>query len=176
MTILIFFFFRDPDRIVPDFVNVIVSPADGKIVSIETDQSVSFCKEKMQKLSIFLSFIDVHVNRIPFSGQVEIREYKSGRYHPAFNSVSSEANEQLLIGIKTHYGPIFIKQIAGFIARRIVCYLHPGDNVQRGERYGMIKFGSRVEIYLPLNVSLQVQVGERVRGGSYIIGEFIHGK
>lgn len=176
ITIMILFLFRDPDRLVPDLLYAIVSPADGKIVSIERNQSVPFYSQKMQKISIYLSLFDVHINRIPFNGRVTIREYKSGEYHPAYKPTASEKNEQLLIGLKTQYGMIFIKQIGGFLARRIVCNIQPGDEVARGERYGMIKFGSRVELYVPLNFLLKVEVGNHVRAGSYIIGEFVYGQ
>jgi phosphatidylserine decarboxylase len=167
------YFFRDPDRSVPRNGNVIVSPADGKIVHVGTVDRLPFCQGSFKQVAIFLSLWDVHVNRIPADGTVQLLRYVPGRFHPAFTASASRENEQMLVGFECGFGRVFLKQIAGMVARRILCRLEPGQKVTRGERFGMIKFGSRVELYLPMSVKLYVSEGDRIRAGESVIGEMI---
>jgi phosphatidylserine decarboxylase len=165
------FFFRDPERITPAGQGVVVSPADGRIVVVKEVTNLSFSESPLNMVSIFLTLWDVHVNRIPISGKVSFVKYSPGRFLPAFIGKSSTRNEQNIIGIDGEMGRLFIKQIAGLIARRIVCRLRVGDRVNRGERFGMIRFGSRIELFLPTSVKIEVARGQRVKGGISIIGK-----
>ncbi len=167
------YFFRDPDRNVPQNENLILSPADGRIVQIGTIDRLPFCEGTFKCVAIFLSLWDVHINRIPIDGNIKLIQYFPGRFYPAFTSSASKKNEQMLIGIESKIGSVFFKQIAGMLARRILCRLEKGQSVARGERFGMIKFGSRVELYLPMSVHLSVREGDRVKAGESIIGEVI---
>ena len=170
-TIWTLYFFRDPDREVPQNQNLILSPADGKIIQVNTSDRLPFCQGTFRCVAIFLSLWDVHINRIPVDGNIKLLQYFPGRFYPAFASAASGKNEQMLIGIESKFGNLFLKQIAGLTARRILCRLKPGQKVTRGERFGMIKFGSRVELYLPTSVKLTVNEGDRVKGGKSVIGE-----
>ena len=166
------YFFRDPERTIPDESRVVVSPADGKVVEIKQDVDSEFLKCAATRVSIFLSVFDVHVNRIPIGGAVEHFRYQRGSFVNAYKSVASDVNEQTVIGIQTSEGKILFKQIAGLIARRIVCDVRQGSRVETGERCGIIKFGSRVDIFLPQNVEVRVKLHQRVKGGESIIGVF----
>lgn len=166
-----FFFFRDPARVTPMKQGVVVSPADGRILDVKECFSPNFCESPLIMVSIFLSLWDVHVNRVPISGKVVSLEYMTGEFLPAFLGRSPVRNEQNIIGIDGEMGRVFVKQIAGLIARRIVCYLQVGDRIHRGERFGMIRFGSRVELYLPLTIKMKVARGQKVKAGVSIIGE-----
>ncbi|MBN2366011.1 MAG: phosphatidylserine decarboxylase family protein [Calditrichaeota bacterium] len=167
-------FFRDPDRSVPANTDVILSPADGKVIQITEVSENEFFKEKVTRVSIFLSVFDVHVNRSPFSGTVEYFRYKRGSFLPAFKEDASLENEQTAIGIRDDRGrQIMFTQIAGIIARRIVCELREGHQTSAGERMGMIRYGSRADIYFrPEEVELSVKPGDKVQGGETIIGVF----
>ncbi len=166
------YFFRDPHRIVPTDPRKIISPADGKVVVIEETEEPEYFKEKAIKISIFLSVFNVHVNRNPISGTVEYLNYKKGEFLAAFNHMASEKNEQMAIGIKGENGKVLFKQIAGLIARRIVCELKTDDQVTQGERMGMIKYGSRVDVFMPVGTKITVKKGDIVKGGLTILGEF----
>ena len=162
-------FFRDPERRIPNEPNVIVSPADGKITEIVTENepiNVKLCK----RVTIFLSVFNVHVNRVPIEGTIEDIRYNPGKFLAAFNPKASMDNEQNLILINNGRTHIFVKQIAGLIARRIVCWPKKGDHYESGQRYGLIRFGSRVDILLPENTKLSVACGDKVSGGKSIIG------
>ena len=162
-------FFRDPERRIPNEPNVIVSPADGKITEIVTENEPingKLCK----RVTIFLSVFNVHVNRVPIGGTIEDIRYNSGKFLAAFNPKASMDNEQNLILINNGRTHIFVKQIAGLIARRIVCWPKKGDYYESGQRYGLIRFGSRVDILLPENTKLSVACGDKVSGGKSIIG------
>jgi len=162
-------FFRDPERRIPNEPNVIVSPADGKITEIVTENEPingKLCK----RVTIFLSVFNVHVNRVPIGGTIEDIRYNPGKFLAAFNPKASMDNEQNLILINNGRTHIFVKQIAGLIARRIVCWPKKGDNYESGQRYGLIRFGSRVDILLPENTKLSVACGDKVSGGKSIIG------
>ena len=171
-TLMSIFFFRDPERKTPAQKGTIVSPADGKVISIDEVEDKEFIGAKVRKVSIFLSVFNVHVNRVPVDGVVRFFRYLPGKFHVAAVPKASEENEQSIIGIESPWGKVLFKQIAGLIARRIVCSLSEGHQVKCGERFGIIKFGSRMEVYLPLNAEVKVRLHEKVRGGESIIGEF----
>jgi phosphatidylserine decarboxylase len=160
------FFFRNPARAIPPGDSLVVSPADGKVVKISALPGAHG-----HSISIFLNIFDVHVNRAPIGGDVERVEYKRGRFKVAFDEEASRVNEQNVLTIEGHGMKVVVKQIAGLIARRVVCWKKPGNHVQRGELIGLIRFGSRVDIELPPQVRVLVQVGDRVKGGSSVIGE-----
>ena len=162
-------FFRDPERRIPNEPNVIVSPADGKITEIVTENEPINGK-LCNRVTIFLSVFNVHVNRVPIEGTIEDIRYNPGKFLAAFNPKASMDNEQNLILINNGGTHIFVKQIAGLIARRIVCWPKKGDHYESGQRYGLIRFGSRVDILLPENTKLSVACGDKVSGGKSIIG------
>lgn len=161
-------FFRDPERNSTATSGSFVSPADGRVVEVGPVNH-SFTGPAL-RVGIFMSPVDVHVNRIPCSGTVAYMEYVPGAKWMAFDPKASERNERFYVGLDTAVGPVIITQIAGFLARRIVCRLRRGDRVERGQRYGMIKLGSRVDVYLPFAVVCTVSVGDRVRAGETTIG------
>ena len=167
-----FFFFRDPDRKTPSGENLIIAPADGTIISIDEVDENEYFNEKVQRISIFMSVFNVHVNRIPWAGEVEYLDYAKGRFKAAFAEDAPDVNERTVIGIKSDKGKLMFKQIAGLIARRIVYNIKPGDKVKSGERFGLIKYGSRVDLYFPLYVKINVKLKDKVKSGSSVIGEF----
>ena len=174
LTLFTTFFFRDPSRAIPDNKNFILSPADGKVINIEKIENNEFIGGSATKVSIFLSVFDVHINRIPATGKIDYIKYNPGEFHIAYTDKASELNEQTEIGMTTEDGnKIIFKQIAGIIARRIVYYLDEGDVVDAGARFGLIRFGSRVEIFLPEVYQLKIKQGDKVSGGSSIIAEII---
>lgn len=158
------FFFRDPHRTVPDENDIIVSAADGKVTRVETLPEGQF-------VSVFLSPLDVHINRAPISGKVVKVEMFRGKKAPATSNQASETNEQNAITIEGERMTVVCTQIVGILARRIVCWAKVGDNLKIGERYGLIKFGSRTDLLMPLNTEIFVKVGDRVVGGETIIGK-----
>lgn len=162
-------FFRDPDRKTPEKEGIIISPADGKIIVIKENITNSFVSENCNQISIFMSPLNVHVNRIPISGKVEHLKYYKGKFIAAFEDKASENNERMETGITSSYGKVLFTQIAGFVARRIVNELKIGDEVRMGERFGMIKFGSRVDIFVPAKFSPQVKMNESVFAGETIL-------
>lgn len=165
-----FFFFRDPERSFEGSPNVVVAPADGKVILVEETDEPYFLKTKAKKISIFMSVFNCHVNRIPINGTVDFLKYKKGQFLAAFDHRSSEFNEQQIIGITSAYGKILFKQIAGIIARRIVCKLQLGQKVQRSQRLGMIKYGSRLDIFLPLDAEIKVKLNQKTTAGETVIG------
>jgi len=170
LTIFVLYFFRDPQRAITEGANNILSPADGKVVDIREHFEDEFLQEKCTRVSIFLSVFNVHVNRIPMAGAVKYFRYQTGAFVNAYKSDASEINEQTVIGIENGKCNILFKQIAGLIARRIVCNVREGNTVNLGERFGIIKFGSRVDIFFPKNVDVKVKLKEKVKGGQSIIG------
>jgi len=171
LTLFIAYFFRNPERKIPVLQNAILSPADGKILHVGEVEEGRFLKEKALKISIFMSLFDVHLNRSPASGKVIERSYHPGKFFVANAEKSSLLNEQNAIILETEDRfRILLIQIAGFVARRIVCYTKPGDLLKRGEIFGLIRFGSRVDLYLPPTVNPAVEVGQKVKGGESIIG------
>jgi phosphatidylserine decarboxylase len=157
------FFFRNPKREIPSDPRVIVSPADGRVVKVERVGNVT-------KLSIFLSIFDVHVNRSPIAGRIEAIDYKSGKFKAAFNHAASVENERNVIMVSQGNLKLVFTQIAGLVARRIVCWKKVGDTVAKGEPIGLIRFGSRVDVLFPAGTEATVERGMRVRGGSSAIG------
>jgi phosphatidylserine decarboxylase len=164
------FFFRDPSRTIPTGEGLVVSPADGKVIHIGEVSNVQFCGGPCRMVAIFLSVWNVHVNRAPIEGRVRFLKYCPGKFYQAFRPEAGDQNEQMWIGIEGKVGKVLVKQIAGILARRIVCHLQQGDKVKLGDRFGLIKFGSRVELYLPLSVQLRISEGDRIYGGKTIIG------
>jgi phosphatidylserine decarboxylase len=172
LSLFVVYFFRDPNRRLPTGEKSIVSPADGKIILIETEQSHPFFTGSVIKLSIFMSVFDVHVNRYPVSGKIIHFNYSEGKFLPAYQDGASFENEQTTIVIEGDALKILFKQIAGIIARRIVCHAREGARVEMGERCGMIKFGSRVDMVMPASVNLNVKLNDTVRAGHTIIGAY----
>jgi len=171
LTLFIAFFFRNPKRKIPSLQNIILSPADGKIIYLGECEEDRFLKEKALKVSIFMSLFDVHINRIPASGRVIERSYHPGQFLVANADKSSLLNEQNALVLETEDRlKILLIQIAGFVARRIACYAETGDHLKMGEIFGMIRFGSRIDLYLPAGVKPSVKVGQHVKGGESIIG------
>lgn len=163
------YFFRDPNRTAPNEKNILVSPADGKVLVIKKVEPDRYLEGTCTQVSIFMSPLNVHVNRIPINGKVEYFKYIEGEFLTAFNDKADEKNERTEIGILSDYGKVLFTQVAGFVARRIVCNLKIGDDVKAGERFGMIKFGSRVDIILPENHEIIVKEGQTVSAGTSII-------
>jgi phosphatidylserine decarboxylase len=162
-------FFRDPERKTPEKDGIIVSPADGKIIVIRENIRNSFVGENCNQISIFMSPLNVHVNRIPISGKVEYLKYIEGKFIAAFEDKASENNERMETGIVTQNGKVLFTQIAGFLARRIVNDLKIGDSITIGNRFGMIKFGSRVDIFAPVNWTPIVKLNDNVYAGETIL-------
>ena len=165
------YFFRDPDRISPNSNNVIVSPADGKILIVKIIIDDRFIQGDAVQISIFMSPLNVHVNRIPIDGTVEYFNYINGEYLVAFHDKADKRNERTEIGIKSKYGKVLFTQVAGFVARRIVCNLTEGDTVRQGKRFGMIKFGSRVDVVVKPDWDIKVKEGDVVTAGETILFE-----
>ena len=171
LTLFIAFFFRNPKRKIPALPDAILSPADGRIVHLGECEEDRFLNEKTLKVSIFMSLFDVHINRAPVSGKVQERSYHPGRYFAANVEKASLYNEQNALVLETEdQSKILLIQIAGFIARRIVCYAEAGDTLRKGESFGLIRFGSRIDLYLPAGVKPAVRIGQHVKGGESIIG------
>jgi phosphatidylserine decarboxylase len=170
LTLFVLFFFRDPERTVPGGKGMVVSPADGKVIVIKDIYEPAYLKQDVKQISIFLSVFNVHVNRAPIGGAIEVVKYNPGKFHVASVDKASLDNEQTSMVIAAGKDKILVKQIAGLIARRIVCYARPGDTIKTGERYGLIRFGSRVDIFLPKTAEIRVRLGERVKGGEDVIG------
>jgi phosphatidylserine decarboxylase len=168
LTGFVAYFFRDPERQIPSGKGLVVSPADGKVVVVEP---IKGPEGAGTLVSIFLSVFDVHVNRTPVEGRVSAVEYRRGKFMIATDRRASIENEQSILTFESPVGPIVCKQIAGLIARRIVYWIKPGSEVGRGDRFGLIKFGSRVDLILPAGVKVEVRVGDRVKGGESVIGK-----
>ncbi|MFV0438735.1 MAG: phosphatidylserine decarboxylase family protein [Desulfopila sp.] len=165
-------FFRDPERFVPAGDHLAVSPADGKIIAIDKVMDEAFTGEQVHKVSIFMNVFNVHVNRAPAGGTVERIIYRPGRFYAADSAKGALHNEYCATVLLTSSGQrLACVQIAGLIARRIVCWLEPGDTLERGRRFGLIRFGSRVDLYLPLKAQLLVQTGQKVRAGETVIAD-----
>jgi phosphatidylserine decarboxylase len=166
------YFFRDPDRTSPPNENVLLSPADGTVILVKEVFSDKYVIGKAIQISIFMSPMNVHVNRIPITGKVEYLKYIPGKYFAAFEDKASENNERCEYGIMSKFGKIFFTQVAGIIARRIVYEIKQGDDVKAGERFGMIKFGSRSDIVVPANWLLKVKKDDRVKAGETVLFEY----
>lgn len=163
--LLILYFFRDPTRRFSGDPALFLSPGDGEIVDIVYGRENDYLRTDVVRISIFLSIFDVHVQRVPIAGRVTAVDHHPGKFLEAFKPEASEVNEHITMQMETAHGPILVKQIAGILARRCVNYLQPGQQVGRGQRLGLIKFSSRVDIFLPRNAQLLVAVGDKVYGG-----------
>lgn len=168
---LTFYFFRVPNIVKQVDSNVLISPAHGKIVEIVEEGEPIYFKEKKKRISIFMSPLDIHCNYSPIGGEVKSMEYFPGKYLVAFHPKSSQLNEHTFTVIENEHLAVGVKQIAGFMARRIVPYLRVGQNVQQNDELGFIKFGSRVDLFLPLDTELNVKVGDKVKGGVSVISD-----
>ncbi|MGQ9920251.1 MAG: phosphatidylserine decarboxylase family protein [Desulfobacca sp.] len=165
------FFFRDPERPVPSKAGLVVAPADGRVIALERQREEFFLKQPAQKISIFMNIFDVHVNRAPVLAQVLGLYYQPGQYLAANRPEAPAQNEQLAVHLRTpEQEDVVMVQIAGLLARRIISYLQEGGEVARGERVGLICFGSRVDLYLPESYQIQVNIGQKVKAGSSILG------
>jgi len=171
LSLFILYFFRDPKRVVPDQHGLVVAPADGKIVEIVEESEPFYRKEKSRRISIFLSVMDVHVNRSPVSGEIHYKKYYPGKFLVAWNPKASLENEQMHIGIQMDGAKVLVKQIAGILARRIISYVQKDQKIDRGERIGIIRFGSRTDIFIPLEWVVKVKIGDKVSGASSVIAE-----
>ena len=171
ITLFVAYFFRNPKRKIPSLENIILSPADGKVIHVGECEEDRFLRKKALKVSIFMSIFDVHLNRAPATGKVLQRSYHPGRFLLANVEKSSLLNEQNALILETEDRlKMALVQIAGFVARRIVCYAKADDTLKRGEIFGLIRFGSRVDLYLPQEVTPIVRIGQHVKGGESIIG------
>ncbi|HVJ08049.1 MAG TPA: phosphatidylserine decarboxylase family protein [Acidisarcina sp.] len=170
LALFFLWFFRDPERAIPAEQGLIVSPADGLVSEVA---NINTPDGPRQRISIFLSVFDVHVNRSPITGTLQQVRYQKGKYLNAMNPASADQNEQNIVTVEGEGVEVVFKQIAGLLARRIVFNYKVGDRVERGGRVGLIKFGSRVDVVLPANVRIRVAKGQRVKGGSSILGEII---
>jgi phosphatidylserine decarboxylase len=174
VTLFTLYFFRNPRRHAPLSEQVVVSPADGRVLHVSKCREEKFFRDETTKVSIFMSLFDVHINRSPISGIVEERSYNPGKFHLASADKSSTENEQNAVFIKGENDlRVLFVQIAGLVARRIVCYPDRGDRLERGQILGLIRFGSRLDVYLPEGVQAAVEPGDRVRGGESVLGTIL---
>ena len=172
LTLFVAWFFRNPYRVVPQGLRVVVAPGDGKVIAIDEEFEPRFIKDRSIRVTIFLNVFDVHINRIPCEGVVEQVQYQPGLFLVASRPDATLRNEQNALMIRTVQGAkVLCVQVAGLIARRIVCWISPGDRAIVGERFGLIRFGSRMDTFLPIGTAVKVTVGDRVKGGETILGE-----
>jgi len=171
LTLFMLYFFRDPDRLVPRDNNVFVSPADGKVILIRDVHEPKYLHAEVKEISIFMSPVNVHVNRAPCDGRVKTVKHNEGRFCAAYKDEASVCNENIEMLLETEHGDVLVRQVAGFVARRAVCRKKEGDILKCGERYGVIKFSSRVDMYIPGNAKIRIKHGETVKAGETIIGE-----
>ena len=169
LTFFMAFFFRDPDREIPGGEGLFVSPADGRVMLIRDVLEKDYLKTGTKEISIFMSPLNVHVNRSPCDGKVSIVKYSPGKYMAAYKEDSSIKNENIVTVLEGKQGRVLVRQVAGFLARRAVCRAKVGDVLKRGERYGIIKFSSRLDIYLPQDAGIKVKIGDRVKAGESVI-------
>ncbi|MBI4764837.1 MAG: phosphatidylserine decarboxylase family protein [Deltaproteobacteria bacterium] len=172
VTLFVISFFRDPERVSPPDEKAVLAPADGRVLLIEEKEMTPFSSGQAIKISVFMSVFNCHVNRIPSSGRIEQVVYRAGKFFSANQDRASSQNEQNALLLRTPEGlEISPIQIAGLVARRIVCWVKPGSVLKRGERFGMIRFGSRVDVYLPASTRIRIQRGDKVKAGLTIMGE-----
>ncbi len=170
------FFFRDPNRVIPNNQNAVLSPADGKVMNIRKIKEDDYFQTQVQRISIFLSVFNVHVNRTPIGGTVDYFSYRTGKFLAAFKDDASRENEQTAIGMTNPQGHrVLFKQIAGLIARRIICHLREGQTWESGKRMGLIRYGSRVDVFIPIDAKVLVKKGQTVKGGESILATFPNG-
>jgi phosphatidylserine decarboxylase len=168
--VFVLWFFRDPERAIPPDPLTIVSPADGRVMEVVAE---SLGDRSGQRISIFLAIWNVHVNRAPLAGRIADVQYRPGRFHMAMRSEASSENEQNVIHLETSRGEIVFKQIAGWVARRVILWKKTGETVRRGERVGIVRFGSRVDLWLPPDAQILVKPGDHVAGGSSIVARWL---
>lgn len=170
-----FYFFRDPDRIIPKEAlennAIVLAPADGKVMSIIEVVENDYVKSNTKRISIFLSPLDVHVNRSPVSGTIEFIDYQPGKFLAAYDHAASDKNEQSKIGVLTDFGPVLFKQIVGALARRVVYDVVVGNEIKSGDKFGMMKFGSRMDIFLPVDTDIYCKPGDLIVAGETIIAK-----
>ncbi len=170
LTAFMFYFFRDPNRVTPEDDNAFYSPADGKVIHIGEYREDEFLEAPALKVSIFMSPLDVHVNRAPCAGTVKNVLHKSGKFYNAYTDDAAVLNEHISMLLNSSkHGDIVVKQIAGAVARRCVCRFTPGASLEQGERYGLIKFSSRADIFLPLDARIKVKLNDKVRAGETVL-------
>lgn len=170
LTLFVTFFFRDPERITLEGRGIFYSPADGKVILIRETEENELLDERALEISIFMSLLDVHINRVPCDGKVVAVKHCPGKFFAAFKHESSMLNEHITMLLETKHGKIVVRQVAGFLARRAVCRVKPGDLLKQGQRYGLIKFGSRLDVCLPLNTRIKVKLDDKVKAGESILG------
>ena len=170
LLLFMFFFFRDPERITTENKNAFYSPADGKVILIKETFENEMLNEKALEVSIFMSPFDVHVNRAPCNGVVKDVKHYPGKFLAAFKPESSISNEHITMLLESEHGKIVVRQVAGFLARRAVCRVKPGDLLKQGQRYGIIKFSSRLDIFLPLHTQIKVKLNDKVKAGETVLG------
>ena len=172
LTLFVSWFFRNPSRVIPQGPRLVVAPGDGKVLAIEKEFESRFIKDRSIRISILLNVFDVHINRVPCEGVIEDVQYQPGMFLVASKPDATLRNEQNALMIRTVQGTkVLCVQVAGLIARRIVCWISPGDRAVCGERFGLIRFGSRMDTFLPIGTVVKVAVGDRVIGGETILGE-----
>src|SRR5436309_3710105 len=169
LALFVFTFFRDPDRVIPAEPGAVVSPADGRVVVVTEEENAG---RPGQRLSVFLAIWNVHVNRAPASGTITNLDYRPGKFLAAMRERASLENEQNVFTLSTEAGEMVFKQIAGLIARRVVSWKRPGEPVLRGERIGLVRFGSRVDVWLPKDAEILVKLGQNVKGGSSVLARW----
>src|SRR4030042_719308 len=170
ITLFMALFFRDPGRTTPGDKGVFISPADGKVILIKDVYEKDYLKSESREISIFMSIFDVHVNRAPCDGTVNLVQHFPGQFLAAHKDAASIKNENTVMFLEGKDGKILVRQVAGLLARRIVCKVTAGDVLRRGERYGMIKFGSRLDVYLPKDAEIKVKLGDKVKAGETVLG------
>jgi phosphatidylserine decarboxylase len=164
------FFFRDPERVTPEGRGIFYSPADGKVILIRETEENELLNDRALEISIFMSPANVHINRSPCKGAVREVKHYPGRFLAAFRQEASMLNEHITMLLETDYGDVVVKQVAGFLARRAVCRVKPGDSLMQGQRFGLIKFSSRVDIFLPLTTQIKIKLNDKVKAGESILG------
>jgi len=170
--IMVVQFFRNPSRTTPKGEGLIIAPADGKVVVIENVEEGEYFKDQRKQVSIFMSPVNVHVNRAPVTGKVLYQKYFPGKYLVAWHPKSSTENERTTVVMEENGKQILFRQIAGALARRIVCYAKPGQSYEKGDEYGFIKFGSRIDLYLPLDAEILVELDQKTVGGETVIAKW----
>lgn len=172
LTVFVSWFFRNPARVIPEGPGLVVAPGDGKVIAIEEEFEPRYLKDRSLRITIFLNVFDVHINRIPCEGVIEDVQYQPGLFLVASKPEATIKNEQNALMIKAASGAkVLCVQVAGLIARRIVCWVSPKERARLGERFGLIRFGSRMDTFLPIGTKLRVAVGDRVKGGATILGD-----
>ena len=170
-TLFMAFFFRDPERGIPEGAGLFVSPADGKVILIKDVFEKDYLNSTTKEISIFMSPLNVHVNRSPCDGKVIAVKYSPGKYMAAYKDESSIRNENIVMVLEGEQGRVLVRQVAGFLARRAVCSAKAGDILKRGERYGIIKFSSRLDVYMPRDAEVRVKIGDKVKAGETVLAK-----